>query len=270
MGSVTGAVRAYLLLVWMWSRAAWQYRASLLILTVTQVAANGLDFATIWILFAHTPVLGGFSLSQVMFLYGTAATSFAVTDMFVGNTERLGRHVREGTFDVMLIRPVSALAQLAADDFSPRRLGRVVPSGAALVVALATVPVHWTVLRGLMVAMMVVCGALIFGAVFVAGAAFQFVAGDAAEVMNAFTYGGQTAMQYPLSVYGRDVMRLLTYGVPLAFVNWQPALYVLDRPDPLGLPLAFRFATPVVTAVLCLLAGLVWRTGVHHYRSTGS
>jgi ABC-2 type transport system permease protein len=270
VGGVTDAIRAYLLLTWMWSRAAWQYRTSLLMLTISQFAASGLDFAAIWVLFAHTPVLAGFSLPQVMFLYGTTCTSFGLADMIVGNTERLGRHVREGTFDVMLIRPVSALVQLAADEFSPRRFGRVVQSTTVLVVGLATVDVQWTVVRGLMVAMMIGCGALIFGAVFVAGAAFQFAAGDAAEVMNAFTYGGQTASQYPLSVYGRDAMRLFTYVVPLAFVNWQPALYVLDRPDPLGLPVAFRFAGPLVTAVLCLLAGLVWRTGVRHYRSTGS
>lgn len=270
MVEVFDAVRAYLLLAWMWSRAAWQYRASLAMLTAAQFLGSGLNFGAIWIVFAHTPALVGFSLPQVMFLYGTASTAFALSDLVVGNTERLGRHVREGTFDVMLIRPASALAQLAADDFSPRRFGRVAQPATVLVIALATVDVHWTVWRGLMVAMMLGCGALIFGAVFVIGAAFQFVAGDAAEVVNAFTYGGDTALQYPLAVYGRDAMRLLTFVIPLAFVNWQPALYVLGRPDPLGLPEAFRFATPVVTAMFCVVAGLVWRTGVRHYRSTGS
>jgi len=38
---------------------------------------------------------------------------------------------------------------------------------------------------------LVVCGTVIFASVFVAGAAFQFVAADASEVQNSVTYGGQ-------------------------------------------------------------------------------
>ena len=88
----------------------------------------------------------------------------------------------------------------------------------------------------LLVPVMVLSGAAIFAAVFVAGAAFQFWAQDAAEVQNSFTYGGTTLLQYPPTVFAKDLVRGVTFVVPLAFVNWLPALYVLGRPDPLGLP----------------------------------
>lgn len=58
--------------------------------------------------------------------------------------------------------------------------------------------------------------------------------------------------------------------MPIAFVNWYPSLFILDRPDPLGLPTAMQFASPLAALVLCLLAALAWRTGVRRYRSTGS
>jgi len=62
----------------------------------------------------------------------------------------------------------------------------------------------------------------------------------------------------------------VTFIVPLAFVNWYPSLRILDRADPLGLPEVVQFASPLVALLLCLVTGLVWRLGIHSYRSTGS
>ena len=65
-------------------------------------------------------------------------------------------------------------------------------------------------------------------------------------------------------------MRGVTFVVPLAFVNWLPALHILGRPDPLGLPGWVDFASPAVAALCCVLAGAAWRAGLRSYRSTGS
>ena len=117
---------------------------------------------------------------------------------------------------------------------------------------------------------MVVSGSLIFGALFVLGATFQFVSNDASEVANAFTYGGNTMTQYPLTIYPTEVVKTLTFLVPVGFVNWYPALFILGIPDPFGLPSALQFAGPVAALVLGVLAAVAWRNGVRHYRSTGS
>jgi len=116
----------------------------------------------------------------------------------------------------------------------------------------------------------VVSGSLIFGSLFVIGGAFQVFAGDASEVANAFTYGGNTLTQFPLPIYPLEVVRAVTFLVPLAFVNWYPALYVLDLDDPFDLPGAFQLASPVVAALFVVVAAVAWRTGLRHYRSTGS
>ncbi len=62
----------------------------------------------------------------------------------------------------------------------------------------------------------------------------------------------------------------MTFLVPLAFVNWLPASFVLDRPYPLDLPGWAAFTTPLVAVACGALAGLAWRAGLRSYRSTGS
>ena len=47
-------------------------------------------------------------------------------------------------------------------------------------------------------------------------------------------------------------------------------LALLDRSDPLGAPALLGYASPAVAVVAAGAAGLMWRTGVRHYRSTGS
>jgi ABC-2 type transport system permease protein len=77
-------------------------------------------------------------------------------------------------------------------------------------------------------------------------------------------------LQYPPTVFGQDLLRGVVFVVPLAFVNWLPALYVLGRPVPLGLPQWTAFLSPLVALALFLPASLAWRAGLRSYRSTGS
>ncbi|MFD0236346.1 ABC transporter permease [Streptomyces decoyicus] len=269
-GRVAQGLFAYGLIVRMWVRSALAYRTSFVMMTVGNFAANGLDFVAIMLMFSRIDALGGFSLPEVAFLYGTSGVSLGLADLLLGSVEGLGRRVRDGTLDTLLLRPVPVFAQIAADRFALRRLGRITQAVLVLGWSLPLLQVDWTVGRALMVPLMAVCGAAIFAAVFTAGAAFQFWAQDAAEVQNSFTYGGNAMLQYPPTVFARELVRGVTFLVPLAFVNWLPALRLLGHPDPLGLPGWVDFMGPVVAALMCAGAGLAWRLGLRSYRSTGS
>lgn len=263
-------LRAYGLIVAMWMRSTMTYRASFAMTAFGNFAVTAFDFIAILMMFSHVDRLGGYSLSEVAFLYGAAGASFGLADLAMGSTDRLGRRIRDGTLDTLLVRPAPVLAQVAADRFALRRLGRITQGLLVLGYALATVDIAWTPVKVAMIPMMIISGAVIFSAVFVAGAAFQFWAQDAAEVQNSFTYGGTTLLQYPPTVFAKDLVRGVTFVVPLAFVNWLPALYVMDRDDPLGLPDWVAFLPPLVAAGFCTVAGLAWRAGLRGYRSTGS
>ncbi|RPK50364.1 hypothetical protein EES39_05945 [Streptomyces sp. ADI92-24] len=267
---VVEGVRAYGLIAAMWLRSTMAYRASFVMTAVGNFAATAFDFVAIMLMFSHVDVLGGYTLPEIALLYGAAGTAFGLADLVMGSMDRLGRRVRDGTLDTLLVRPVPVLAQVAADRFALRRLGRITQGLLVLGYALVTLDIGWTVLKVAMVPLMLLSGAAIFGAVFVAGAAFQFFAQDASEVQNSFTYGGNTLLQYPPTVFAKDLVRGVTFVVPLAFVNWLPALYVLGREYPLGLPDWVAFLPPVVAVGCWVVAGLAWRAGLRAYRSTGS
>ncbi|MGZ5418341.1 MAG: ABC transporter permease [Nocardioides sp.] len=263
-------LRGFWLLAAMWVRVDMTYRTSFVLMTSAAVLITGIDFVGILVMFANVDALGGFGLGEIAFLYGGTALCLGFADLVVGNVERLGSRIRTGSLDAMMVRPVSLFVQVCADQFAFRRVGRILQGGAVLAWGAFAAEIRWTPSRALMTLGLVVFGTLIFTALFVLGAAFQFITTDGSEAANAFTYGGNTLTQYPLTIYPTEAVKALTFIVPVAFVNWYPSLYILDRPDPFGLPSALQFASPVAAGALCALAWWAWTSGVRRYRSTGS
>ena len=101
-----------------------------------------------------------------------------------------------------------------------------------------------------------------------ASLAFWWV--DSGELGSAFTYGGRDFTSYPIGVYGPWFRGLFAYAMGFAFVAYQPALALLGRTDPLGLPAWSGYLSPLVALVAAACAAAIWRTGIRHYRSTGS
>ncbi len=262
--------RAYRMVAGMWIRSTMAYRSSFALTLVTSFCVTFFDFVVILLMFGQVRGLGGFSFAEIALLYGTAGTSFGIADLTMGSLQKMGKRVRDGSLDTFLMRPAPLLAQVAADKFALRRFGRVAQGLMVLVWGLFLLDVEWTPLKVLLLPVTVVCGAVIFGAVMVLGASTQFWMQDAAEVTNSFTYGGNTLLQYPPTIFAQELVRGVVYVVPLAFVSWLPALYVLGRPAPAGVPEWAAFASPLVAAVCCGAAGLAWRAGIRSYRSTGS
>ncbi len=118
---------------------------------------GGLDFVGIWILFHSIDAMGGFSLTEVGFLYGATGLGLALADMYVGRIERLGQMIRMGTLDTMMVKPIPLLAQVCSNEFALRRLARVFLC--VLVFAWASLYVDWTALRVVVAAVMIVSGA---------------------------------------------------------------------------------------------------------------
>ncbi|MFC7974608.1 ABC transporter permease [Streptomyces cinereoruber] len=269
-GVLGDSLRTYRMVAAMWIRSTMTYRSSFALTLFTSFCVTFFDFVVILLMFGQVKGLGGFSFAEVAFLYGTAGTAFGIADLTMGSLQRMGKRVRDGSLDTFLMRPAPLLAQVAADKFALRRFGRVAQALLVLVWSLLLLDVAWTPVKAVLLPVTVVCGAVIFAAVMVVGASALFWMQDAAEVTNSFTYGGNTLLQYPPSIFAQELVRGVVYVVPLAFVSWLPALYVLGRPAPAGVPDWAAFASPLVALVCCGVAGLAWRAGIRSYRSTGS
>jgi len=260
----------YVRLVGAQLRSQMQYKVSFLLALVGSFLACVTEFGVVLVLFSRIQLLVGWALAEVALLYGLSGTCFAVAELFAAALDNFQVYIVRGTFDRVLIRPRGALFQVIAEDFALRRLGRIAQAAVVLVIALGLLGITWSIDKVLVLALAMLSGTIIYFAIFVLGATFCFWTVQAKEVTHVVTYGGDAVASYPLDIYRGSVRRLFTFVVPLAFVNYEPALFLLGRPDPLGLPAFVRLLSPFAALIMALLARYAWRQGVLHYQSTGS
>ena len=250
-------------------RSQLQYRTSLALDFVGSGLISFVDFLAVLVLFHNVPRLNTWTVHEVAFLYALSSISFALTDMVMGHLDLFPQLIRTGNFDIVLVRPRSTLLQIFGSDFAVRRFAKAVQGGAVFVYAVSSLSIDWTASRVLYLVLSIPVGMVIFGSVWVIGSCLAFWTTDGGEFTNAFTYGGNFMAQYPVDILSSWVRRFLAYIVPLAFVCYFPALYVLNKRDPLGLPRFVDFLSPAVAVAAACVAGLTWRFAVRHYRSAG-
>jgi ABC-2 type transport system permease protein len=250
-----------------------EYRVSFLLDTFGAFVGNLADFAAVWVFFNVTPTLGGWTLPEVGLLYGLSSIAFALADMFASGFDYSyfgPTMIRLGFFDQVLVRPVSPFLQILGAQIVPRRLGRLAQGAFILALALPGLDVTWTAGKVAFAGVTVLGGMLLFFGLFVLGAAASFWTIDSLETLNTLTYGGQMMSSYPMSIFQEWLQRLFTFVIPIAFVTYYPALWLLGKPDPLGGPTWLAFLSAPICALVCYLCVRAWWVGVRHYQSTGS
>jgi ABC-2 type transport system permease protein len=251
-------------------RGQLQYRASFALWSFGQLGAVGIELLGVWALFDRFGAVRGWRLEEIALLFGIVNVAFALAESFGRGFDLFSTLVRSGDFDRLLLRPRSTALQVACSDFQFLRVGRFVLGLGMLLWAAAALGVSWTVAKVFLLVGTVIGGACTFYGLFVLQATLCFWTVESLEIMNAATYGGTEAAQYPLSLYRDWFRRFFTFVIPLAFVSYIPAGAVLERPTVPDLPPAVRWASPLAGVAFLAVALRVWRLGERRYRSTGS
>ena len=221
-------------------------------------------------LFERFGRLRDWSLAEVALFYGIVNTAFAVSEAFARGFDTFPGMVKSGEFDRVLLRPRSTVLQLAGREFHGIRIGRLLQGLVILLWAASALSVAWTPAKVGLLAAAVVGGACLFSGIFVLQATMAFWTTESLEILNTVTYGGVETAQYPISIYRPWFRKFFTMVIPLACINYFPALAILGRTDPHGGPAWLGWAAPAVGIAFLLATLQVWRFGVRHYRSTGS
>ncbi len=248
-----------------------QYRLSFVLRIVAASAQLLLEFVAVWALVRRFGTVGGWRFGPLLFLLGVSGMTFRLSDAIVGGSvERCAEMVRTGRLDVLLVRPLGLLWQVIGDAFAVRRLMQLATMVPFAVIGVAHAGIHWTPLRALILAVVVVNSTAVFTSVFVIVNCLGFWAPTSQEIGNAFTYGGAQMAKYPIHLFDGWVRVISLSLIPVGVTVYLPSFLLFDAPNPLGVmwwqsSLALASGMPLAFA-----ASAVWRFAVNHYQSTGS
>jgi ABC-2 type transport system permease protein len=219
-------------------RSQLQYRVSFLLDVFSTAFFTITEFGALALVLNRFKTIDGWTLAEIGFLYGLVELSFGLMDMLFAGFDPtfFGQGVRKGTFDQFLLRPVPIIWQVLSSDLTLRRIGRIVLGIVIFVVALRFNDIDWTLAKIVYLPFVIAGMVLFFGGLFMIGSSITFWTVEAIEAMNILTYGGSFLISYPMSIYQEWLRRIFTFVIPAIFLNYYPALYFLDKPDPFSFP----------------------------------
>jgi ABC-2 type transport system permease protein len=236
--------------------SAMAYRGAFVLQVVGMILNNALLLFFWWVLFGQLPTLRGWTLEDVMVLYGVVAFAFGLANVVCGNTFLLARVIVRGDLDYYLALPADPLVHVLVSHMSISAWGDLL---FGLGLFLIADPQRWShlplfVLVGLLAALVFVAFGVLVGSL-------AFWVGNAdnlsGQAMNAIiTFG-----IYPIEIFPSGVQWLLYTLIPGAFVGSLPAGLIADFGwDRMGLLVA-------AAGGLALLARLVFQWGLRRYES---
>ncbi|MCE5234832.1 MAG: ABC-2 family transporter protein [Clostridiaceae bacterium] len=258
-------MKLYLTYLTIHLKSRMQYKASFFLTVLGQFLVSFSTFLGMYFLFERFHAVEGFTFSEVLLCFASILMSFSLAECFARGFDTFSRMIGNGVFDRILVRPRNEIFQVLATEVDFSRLGRLLQAVLVLAYAIPASGVFWSGEKVLTLLMMIVCGALVFAGLFVVYAALCFFTTEGLEFMNILTDGGREFGAYPFSVYGKGVLRFLTYAVPLALFQYYPFLYLVGRSE----NALYRFL-PLVSLLFLLPCYLLWKLGLRHYKSTGS
>jgi ABC-2 type transport system permease protein len=242
-----------------------EYRVNFLIGASSTIILQIAGLLTIWVVMSQIPSLNGWTLNEVLLVYGLLTLSKSINHMFADNLWTIGmNYVRTGEFDRFLVRPIDPLFHLLADRFCHDGIGNFLIGAGLVAVSSAALGIAWTPLNLLYLIVAVLSGGAIFIALNLITATSAFWIMDSIPVTQ-IIFNTHEFAKYPLNIYHRAIGVLLTWLIPYGFASFYPASYLLGKD--IG---ALAWMGPVVATVLLILGYRVWVFGLRHYSSTGS
>ena len=247
-----------------------EYRGTFFAFLLTIAGFYLAQIAVIGLMLGRFGTIGGWSPGEMAFLYSLLILSTGCVSAIFSGLLDFSEFIREGTFDRLLLRPLSTLGQVLAMRFDMTGFMHLFLGIAALAFATVLLDIEWTAVRVAFLILSVLGGVLILGGVRIIVASICFFTVRNESLQHLIVFSTREFLMYPVSIYIRPVQIFLTFLFPIAFVNFYPAHVLLNRDtNTLIAPALAYLAFPV--GLLVFIASLYfWRVGQRHYSSTGS
>lgn len=204
----------------------------------------------------------GWALHEVILIQAVFTLAKGIAfPFFFGMVWNTLDHVREGTYDILLIKPRGALFMTMISGFDIDDFGRLVSGGVLFSVALTYMQapdgMAWLQFALLFFLSLSVLFAF---SLFLSGLLFKWVGSSRVyDIFDSITLFGF----YPGTIFSRSFQNMFLYMIPIAMIGFLPASALLGR-------LTEGTAVTSLVCIIFLAAGLsFWHYMLRKYTSAG-
>jgi len=242
------------------------YRADFVVDSLSVFGALIVQLAFLGVLYSRIRSLGGWSIDQLVLIHGFSMVPLGLFNLVSFNLWNFSeRHLVEGHFDRVLLRPVHPVFQILFESFNVAALNEIATGVVLMVVAGARLGLAPEAMDFVRLPVLAVAGAAVYLGVFLALTAVSFWFEDRLGI-GPPVYNMIRFARYPVTIYHPAVRALLSWIVPFSFAAFYPATAFLRAEE----FRRFVWLTPPVAAATLAVALFLFQRGMRRYTSTGS
>ena len=242
-----------------------EYKLSFILSLISQIFVFFTYYFLIIAMFQKFNNLQGYSIYEVLLTFSIIHFGFSMNETFARGIDQFDTLIIDGSFDRLLLRPRNILLQVVGYQIDYTKLARVIQSIIIMIVALIKLEIDWSILKVLTLILMLLSSISIFFGIFLLAASYCFITIQGLEVRNVFTDGGKHTAQYPIGIFNKYFVKIFTYIIPYALVNYYPLMYFIGKVDKV-----YYAFLPIIVLIYLIPCFLIFNKGSKNYLSTGS
>jgi ABC-2 type transport system permease protein len=250
-------------------RARLEYPFNFIIGIASVVLLSLSSLVLIWVITRKVPDIAGWNFYQIAFLISVWRTShgiFIITFQQIRNIEYV---IRDGLFDRYLVRPLNPLFQYFTIYFQFAGIGDII-AGSIGIIYSAYFITDWNMTKVLLLLVVIISGAAInwsFETLLGTTAFWTLQAGGLRSIFEIFLF---RFSQYPLTIYSKGIKFILTFIIPIGFMNFYPSYLFFGDENQVPFSYTLIYLSPIVAVIMVLITYKVWQKGLNAYQGAGS
>lgn len=209
-----------------------------------------------FIFFSIKDSVGGYTLKQVILLWGFASGTYGFSHFFFKKAYSLSDDINNGKLDAYLVQPKNVLLQAITTDVKPSALGDLIYAYIMLFIYGFTIP------RFILFTLFVICGGLILTAISVMLSSLSFWFSRSDMLVETGNSLMNLTATYPDGIFKGITKILLFTLIPVGIVNYIPVKIITQ------FNLQLFLIVILVTTLFILLAFIIFNKGLKRYSSS--
>lgn len=247
-------------------RTLMEYKMDFLIGLSGFVVTQSLGIILLNIIFTKIPQLNGWNFYEVLFIYAFAQIPRGVDHLLTDNLWIFSRRiVARSEFDRYLLKPINPLFNVISEKFQTDAFGELLIGIVLIIYANTRLNITISFFNIVAFMLLVIFGAVIYTSIKLFFASLAFWVRNSQNILSTF-YSLSDFCKYPISIYPKIIMGIITFAVPFAFTAYFPAAYFVNKVN-----VMISLGGTALASVVCFcVAYLVWCRGINAYESAGN
>ena len=263
------SVQLYFRLIQISFLSRMQYRANFVASILGLIFWNVTNLSLMGVLVSQFTSLKNWTVWELVFLYSLWILGHSLYSLLFSHTTQMENYLIAGTFDQFLLRPASPMVQFLGRELQYVEIADALIGLTGISLAYTQLHLHWDAWRFGFFILAIISGAVIELSINLLIACSAFWTGRSRSTFilaNQF-YG--LVHQYPIDIFGSAFRVIVTGIIPVAFMNYYPALLLLDKVKHTSV-WWLSYMSPLVALMLVSIVSIVWRLALNRYTSSGS